>query len=97
MPNYLIVMLALTAGLLLAGGLLYAGQTGWLHSFDRARVKDRKAYARFLGKAVASLGISTSASGLTYLAAGAAPAVVLLLTGFVATMVAVAKAAGRHY
>ena len=97
MPIYTTVMLVLAAALVLAGLLLHCGQTGWLYSFNRSEVRDKAAYARYLGKSVASMGLMTLLDGLVYLLGGPIPAVVLLIVGFVAAMVIIAKGASKYY
>lgn len=97
MEVYTAIMLFLTTGFVLAGLLLYCGQTGWLRSLNWAAVKDKAAYARYLGKSVAALGIVTLLSGLAYRCAGTVPAVVVLVAGLVAAMAIIVKNASKHY
>lgn len=97
MPPYLIVMIVLTIAFALTGMILASGETGWLKSFDRAVYKDRKAYAKFLGKSTASLGISTLGSGLISLITGPVAAGILMAVGIIATIVIIAKKSKDYY
>lgn len=97
MAVYTATMLSLTAGFVLAGLLPYCGQTGWLRSFNRAAVKDRAAYVRYLGKSVAALGIVPLLSGLAYRCAGALPAVAAFVAGLLVAMAIIVKNASKHY
>lgn len=90
-------MFAFAAMLFIAGLLLFFNQTGWLRSFDRAKVKDEKSYAKYLGKSVASIGIVFLVSGLldylipTYISAA------ILVAGFVFAIVLIVKHSKKHY
>lgn len=97
MPIYTCIMIAIAAATLIAGGLLCAGQYGWLYSFNRSAHKDDKAYSRYLGKSVIGLGVIALASGLIFMALGAIPAVALLIAGALTAFVIIAKDANKHY
>lgn len=96
MPIYTTVMLVLTAALMIPALLLCAGETGWLYSFGRASVKDKRAYAKLLGRAVAALGLCTLASGLLALLSIPA-AVIVLAAGFTVTFIVITRKAKEHY
>ena len=97
MSIYAYMMCALAIALLVAGLLLYGGQSGWLHSFNWSSVKDKKAYARFLGKGIMLLAASCLISGMACEAIGVAPAVILLIAGVVASFAYLTKGSSQHY
>ena len=97
MPIYTFVMNAVAAALLIAGGLLCAGQYGWLHGFSFSAHKDDKAYARYLGKSVMGLGVILVASGFVCMQVGTIPAVIVLVVGVIAAFVAISKGASKYY
>lgn len=98
MQPYTVIMFAFTVATAVPALLLFRGQTGWLNSFSRAKVKDREAYARFLGKSVAAIGTVTFLSGIISLTAdNILFAVFALLAGMIAVFVRIVQGAKKYY
>lgn len=90
------VMFCLAVALLPAALLLYKGETGWLVSFNRASVKDKKKYAKFLGCIIACFALLAFLSALVAFISLPA-AVIFLIAGVIAVFVMAGKKAGDYY
>lgn len=97
MQPYSFLMLACGAGLFIAGFLLFCGSTGWLYSFNRSRVRDKKAYARFLGKGVMGIGGFCWLSALVFTFVGETIGLAVFIFGIIFVLVMLVRHAGPHY
>ena len=92
-----VVMIVFAAVLFIFGALIAAGETGLIRSFHWVRVKDKKEYARFLGKTIAAVGISPLLGALVNQLAGGAAAAVVLAAGIVITLAAASRKSKDYY
>ncbi|MCQ2401342.1 MAG: hypothetical protein MJ059_05405 [Lachnospiraceae bacterium] len=77
--------------------LFMNGEGEWLRQFNRSRVKNKKEYARFLGKVTALIATSCLVSGLISLILPSWVAAIFLAAGCVFTMRYAIKGANEHY
>lgn len=96
MGVYTIIMFALAVVTLFFAGLMYIGETGWLRTFERVNYKDKKDYARYLGKSVALIALSFLLSGIVSLFAGIIIPVIVLIVGIVLSIIWMTKHFSEH-
>ena len=97
MKIYTVVMLVFALALAVPGLLLCRGTTGWLYSFERAKYKDKSAYAGFLGRSVFIIAVVFALSGLISVFSGGFAPLLFLLAGLAGAMIFVSKKAGEYY
>lgn len=96
MQPWAVLFLIFAAALELAALSIYRGNTGWIKSFRRAKMTDRKKYARFLGRTIAFVGLAIAVGALTSLFFPAWIAVIVLCAGTAVVIVLAAKKAGKY-
>lgn len=64
---YVIILFAISALLMVCSAVIYKGNTALIHSYHQTRVKDKEAYAKAFGRALALLGVILLLDGLVAL------------------------------
>lgn len=77
--------------------LLLKGEGEWLHSFNWAKVKNKKQYARFLGKVMAIITASCFVSGLLSFLLPSGIAAIILVAGCVYAVIYAKNKVNEHY
>ena len=97
MKPYTGIMLGLTVVSLIPTLLFLKGEGGWLYSFSRAKVKNKKQYAKFLGKIMALIAASFLVSGLISFILPAGAAAVFLIAGCAYAVIYAKNRINEHY
>lgn len=80
---YAVIMFVMAAIVIAVGGIVYSGKTELIHDYHLARVKDKKAYGRAMGKALALIGIPLIITGVIALFTASALPTLVLIAGLI--------------
>ena len=92
-----VMMFAFGAMLLMFAGICFMGDTGLIRSFNWTKVKDKKAYARFLGTSLAQLSFVIMLSGIVAWANSESAAGVFMVIGSVMFLIRIASKSKDYY
>ncbi len=97
MKGYMMLMLLFGALLLVFGWLVSLGWTDLILTFHRVKVKDKKAYARFLGQSIMLMSLTPILSGIVGYLTGPSIAAAVFLISAIALLVYISKKSEDHY
>lgn len=97
MEIFTILMFILAFAFLIPAILLYLGECSWLRSFDKAKYKNKKEYAKFLGKCILYFSIAFCLSGLASLLISELLSVIILIIEIIIIIVIISKKSKKLY
>ena len=93
------IIMFLTAALFgVVAVLIYRGKTDLIHDYHQTKVKDKAAYGKDFGKALAVIAVTLAVSGVTALfgEAAAGGAVAVLVVGLIVGICAIILVQRKH-
>ncbi len=84
---YSVIMYAVGILMVIIGILVYKGKTELIHSYHQRKVKDKKAYAKAMGKVLLGISLPLFVSGTVGLFTASALPTVILLVGLAVALV----------
>lgn len=94
---YSVLMFIFAACILLAGFLVFRGETGLIRTFNRVKVKDKAAYVKFLGRSIMVTAAAPLLSGIAAFFTGIGIALAVLAAVLIAELIVIAKRSNGHY
>ncbi|MDO4491834.1 MAG: hypothetical protein Q4B85_12275 [Lachnospiraceae bacterium] len=96
--TFISILMFIFAGmLLLVAIILYSGDTGLIRTINYVRVKDKKKYARFLGKSMALTAVAPLVAGIAGLFLPAFVTAVVLIVLTIVILIVIARQSDSHY
>ena len=92
-----LVMFIFSAALLLVAAIIYSGDTGLVRSMKFTKVKNKKAYAKFLGKSLAAIALALCAAGVMGLFLPVSVSVITAAVLLVILLSVTAKRSAKYY
>lgn len=92
-----IIMLIFAAILMVVALIVYSGDTGLIRTINFIKVKDKRDYARFLGKSLGLCAVIIALSGCLALVARAIYAVLLMVVSLIGALIMISKKSHKYY